>query len=117
MSLNNKTSIIINESWFILVDIINIICNIFAMVLDKTCRTIPMILAANSCLAELTYTSDLFAMDLFALQYDLKQIEFQDSVCIFLRYSSYMMIGIQDYSYLSISRYFLSNSFVLSFYL
>jgi hypothetical protein len=68
-------------------------------VLDKTCRTVPMILAANSCLAELAYTSDLIGMDLFALQNDLKQTEFQDSVCIFLGYSSYIMIGIQTYSY------------------
>jgi len=59
------------------------------IVLDKTCHTVTMILIANTCLAELLLASDALWMAVFALQNDLKQVQYQDSLCVFRGYLSY----------------------------
>jgi hypothetical protein len=59
-----------------------------------------MMLVANSCLAEFTCGSNLLGMAVFALENDLKQIQYQDSLCIFRGYMSYATASLQSYSYL-----------------
>jgi hypothetical protein len=108
MTLNNKSTADI-ESWFIPFDIIMVVCTIFAVILaliclviiicDKACHTVPMLLAANSILAELVFGGDLFGMALFALENDLKQIDYPDSFCIFRGYMSYVSVFLQNSSY------------------
>ncbi|CAF4393088.1 unnamed protein product, partial [Adineta steineri] len=70
-------------------------------------HTIPMLLVANSFLAEFLFGSDMLFMSAFALHNDLKQIEFYDTWCLFQGYMSHMSVTIQNYSYLlqSIYRY------------
>ncbi|CAF1463906.1 unnamed protein product [Adineta steineri] len=106
---NNSLSISI-ESWFISVDILDIICLslviIFALVclviiiLYKTCHTVPMMLVANSCLAELLISIVAFWMAIFTLQNDLQRREYEDSLCIFRGYIGSMTCCAQNYSYL-----------------
>ncbi len=105
---NNLTTINI-ESWFIPFDVLNVICLIFGIILaviflfivaiDKTCHTVPMTLVANSCLTALILASTLLGMALFTLQNDYKQIPYQDSLCIFLGYMTYVSAALQCYSY------------------
>jgi hypothetical protein len=59
-----------------------------------------MILVANSCLAELIFGSDMLAMALFTFQNDLKQSQYQDSLCIFRGFLGYVVTVLQNYSYL-----------------
>jgi hypothetical protein len=106
---NNFTTINI-ESWFIPFDVLKVTCLILVIILagiflfivtiDKTCHTVPMMLVANSCLAELIFASTLLGMALFTLENDLKQIQYQDSLCIFLGYMGYVSGALQNYSYL-----------------
>jgi hypothetical protein len=106
---NNSTSVII-EPWFIPFDILMIICTIIAVVLaliflstiivDKTCHTVPMLLVANSCAAEILFGSDMMAMAIFSLQNDLKQIQYEDSLCVFRAFLGYVVTVLQNYSYL-----------------
>ncbi|CAF3197359.1 unnamed protein product [Rotaria sp. Silwood2] len=119
MILQNNSTTVNVQSWFIPINILNIICCIIAVILalifllviifDKICQTVGMILLTNSCLAELIFGSDLLAMVLFTLYTDFKQIYFYDSFCLLLGYISYMSVGIQNYSYLlqAIYRYIL----------
>ena len=110
MALNNNLTTINIESWFIPFDIFNVICLIlviilaiiflFIIIIDKTCHTVPMMLVANSCLAELIFASDLLGMAVFTLENDLKQIQYQDSLCIFRGYMTYIACSLQNYSYL-----------------
>jgi hypothetical protein len=114
--LNNSAMTAV-EVWFIPVDILSIICitldiipaALFLMIilLDKTCWTVPMMLVANSALAELMLVSVLFSMATFTLQNDLKQIQYQDSLCILRGYLTAIMCAVYNYSYLlqSIYRY------------
>jgi hypothetical protein len=80
---------------------------LLVIITDKTCHTVPMMLVANSCLAEFILASNLLGMAVFTLENDLKQIQYQDSLCIFRGYMTYVMAGLQNYSYLlqSIYRY------------
>jgi hypothetical protein len=106
---NNLTTIHI-ESWFIPFDIFNIICLIlviilavtflFIAIIDKTCHTVPMMLVANSCLTELIFASNSLGMTVFTLENDLKQIQYQDRLCIFRGYLNLAAGGLQSYSYL-----------------
>jgi hypothetical protein len=98
------------QSWFIPFDILMIICTVITIILatlflsiialNKTCRTVPMMLIANSCLAELVFACSTLSMASFTLQNDMKQIQYQNSLCLFGGYMSYMSTGIQSYSYL-----------------
>ncbi len=109
MTFGNNSTMINIESWFIPIDILEIIVTLlgiilslvflFIIILDKTCHTVPMMLIANSCLVQLVYSCNLFGMTLFTLQNDLRQIYFYNSYCIFQGYILYMATGIQMYSY------------------
>lgn len=108
MNSTNMTQL--TESWYIPIDIFMIICSISIIILsilylliilfDKTCHTIPMILIANSCLSEFLFAGDILWMNIFALENDLKQIIYEDSLCSFRGYLSYSLCALQDYSYL-----------------
>ncbi|CAF1440948.1 unnamed protein product [Rotaria sordida] len=58
-----------------------------------------MILVANSCLAELLITIDVFWMVVFTLQNDLKRQQYEDLFCIFRGYMGYVICFTQNYSY------------------
>ena len=84
------------ESWFIPIDILMIFCTCVAalcssiclliIIFDKTCHTVPMMLVGNTCLAEMMGTSILLGMAIFTFQNDIKQIEYDDSLCSFRGY-------------------------------
>ncbi|CAF1469547.1 unnamed protein product [Adineta steineri] len=98
------------ESWFIPFDIVMIVCSVFAVILamlfliiiilDKTCHTVSMMLVANSCLAELAFGSISISMAIFTLQNDIKQIQYQDSLCVFRGFMGYVVAALQFYSFL-----------------
>jgi hypothetical protein len=98
------------ESWFITLDILGIICNGLAIILtiiylsiivvDKTYHTVRMMLIANICLTGCFCGSVLFSQNIFTLQNDLKQIEYQDSSCIFRGYLIYVSLLLHFYSYI-----------------
>jgi hypothetical protein len=72
---------------------------LFVVTIDKTCHTVPMMLVANSCLAQFIYASGLLGTAILTLDNDLKQIQYQDSFCIFRGYITYAAGGLQSYSY------------------
>ncbi|CAF0888361.1 unnamed protein product [Rotaria sp. Silwood1] len=110
MTFDNHSVITNIESWFIPFDILMIVCTVLAIVLaliflltiilDKTCHTVPMMLLANSCLAEFIFGSDMLSMVLFTYQNDLHQLQYQDSLCIFRGFLGYVVTILQNYSYL-----------------
>ncbi|CAF0841219.1 unnamed protein product [Rotaria sordida] len=114
--INNSLTTIV-ESWFIPLNILSIICTIFVigfatfflfiLVFDKTCHTVPMMLVANSCLAELLLAINGLWIAVFTLQNDFKQIQYHDSFCVFRGYISFSSYALQNCSYLlqSIYRY------------
>ncbi|CAF4011683.1 unnamed protein product [Rotaria sp. Silwood1] len=106
-----SNSLTINtESWFIPLDIVTIvsialtiglaILILLIILIDKTCHTVPMMLIANSCLAELICASDSLGMTIFTLHNDLQQIPYPDSMCIFRGYLSYASCAVMNYSFL-----------------
>lgn len=111
----NSTETITVQSWFIPTDILMIICTTLVIILsvyflltimfNKTCHTISTMLIANTCLTELVLACDLLAMGVFALQNDLKGIEYEDSLCVFRSYLSYVANALQNYSYLLLAIY------------
>ncbi|CAF4207433.1 unnamed protein product, partial [Rotaria sordida] len=88
------------ESWFIPIDILNIVCNsliiglslvfLFVLILDKICHTTSMMLTGNTCLSALMCGCCMLSICLNTLKNDLKQIQFQDSLCIFRAYITYV---------------------------
>jgi hypothetical protein len=106
----NNSVIVSIQSWFIPLDISAIVCTIlvivfatfflFVIVFHKICHTIPLMLVANSCLAELLLASDELWMNVFTLQNDLKQIQYEDSFCVFRGYLSFSSCALQNFSYL-----------------
>jgi hypothetical protein len=109
VTFNNISITRVVEPWFIPLDIFSIICTIFAVglatlfllviIFDKRCHTVPMMLIANTCLAELICGVDIFAMTVFALVNDLKKTQYQDSLCVFRGYLSISSSAIQYYSF------------------
>jgi hypothetical protein len=109
-----RTSI---ESWFIPLDILLIICAILAMIVailflfliivDKRCHTVPMMLIGNSCLSVFVFGSILVSIYIFTLENDLKQIQYQDSLCVFRAYFLCVSAALLNYSFFlqSIYRY------------
>jgi hypothetical protein len=105
----NNSATQTNESWFIPLDILMIMCTTLAIILatfflliiilDKTCHTVPMLLVANSCLAAFIFGCSLLSIAIFTLENDLKQIQYQDSLCVFRGYLFYASGGAMDYSY------------------
>ncbi|CAF1417276.1 unnamed protein product [Adineta steineri] len=107
------------ETWFICFDIFMIIgliltiilSSIFLLVIisDKTCHTLPMMLIANTCFSQFIFTSDILFMIIVTLKNDLKQIDYQDSLCIVRGYLSYALCIIMNCSFLlqALHRYIL----------
>jgi hypothetical protein len=110
MEFENQFNRTIIEPWFIPIDILLIISTTVSIllafiytsiiILKKTCHTVPMMLVANSCLAELVYGSNMLSMAVFTYQNDIKRIEYYDSLCICRGYLGYVVTVLQNYSYL-----------------
>lgn len=110
MATANRSTAITTEPWFIPCDILMIVFLSSAIVLvliflaiillDKTSRTVPIMLVCNSCVSELVLFCSLLATAVFSLQNDLKQIEAEDSLCKFRAYMIYTSYFVQNYSYL-----------------
>jgi hypothetical protein len=106
----NNLNTTIFEPWFIPLDILAIICStldiglailfLFTIIQDKTCHTVPMMLVANSCLAELILRIDILWITQFKLQNDFKHIVYQDPFCISRSYIGYVTSAVLIYSYL-----------------
>jgi hypothetical protein len=106
------------EFWFIPLDILSIIFTIVIIILatlflmiillDITCWAVAMMLVANSCLSQLILASNLLSVAVFTLKNDLKQIQYQDSLCIFRGFLYSVLAASYIYSYFlqSIYRYF-----------
>jgi hypothetical protein len=98
------------ETWFIPFDILMIVCTTLVIILavlflsviivNKTCHTVPMMLVANSCLTALLFGCSLFTSCIFTLEHDLKQIEYEDSLCIVRAYFLYASAAIINDSFL-----------------
>jgi hypothetical protein len=110
LSKDTNATVINIQFWFIPLEIISVTSLILAIIsaitflliviIDKTCHTVPMMLVANSCLTEFICACNLLGMAIFALENDLKQIQYQDSLCIFRAYMTYAAGSLQYYSYL-----------------
>jgi hypothetical protein len=59
-----------------------------------------MMLVANSCLAQIIFAGDILAMIIVTLQNDLQQRHYQDSLCVFRGYLSYVLSAVTNYSFL-----------------
>jgi hypothetical protein len=107
--INNLTRTTI-ESWFIPFDILMIVCTVTVIIFatlfliiiasDKTCHTTPMMLTANTCLSALVLGCSMLSLCIFMLQNDLKQISYQDSLCIIRAYIDYVSCALIIYSFL-----------------
>ena len=113
----NNSALLTTESWFIPVDIVEMISIIFVIgssalflfliIVDKTCHTIPMLLVANSCLVSFILGIDMINMNVFTLKNDLRQSAWKDSLCVVRGYIIYSLFALENYSYVlqSIYRY------------
>ncbi|CAF4146577.1 unnamed protein product [Rotaria magnacalcarata] len=79
-TLFTSSATTIVEPWFLPIDILRIIFSTLAF------YKAHILLSADSCLAALVFASDMLGMGVFALQNDLKHIQFRDSLCIFSFY-------------------------------
>jgi hypothetical protein len=105
------------EFWFIPIDILMILCTGFVVliasvylsiiILDKTSRSVSTMLLCNSFLSEILFASVMLSMAVFTFQNDIRQIKYEDSLCIFRAYMSYALSAVRSHSYLlqSIYRY------------
>ncbi|CAF1316197.1 unnamed protein product [Rotaria sp. Silwood1] len=108
-TFDNNSSITDIESWYIPMDILRIVCIIMTIVIalilwaiiasKKIPRNAPMMLMANTCLSELVCVCTALGLAAFTLDNDLKQIQYQDSLCVFRAYINYSMTVIQNHSY------------------
>jgi lysylphosphatidylglycerol synthetase-like protein (DUF2156 family) len=90
-------------------DILRVVCIIITMVItlillviiafNRTCRTVPMLLVANTCLAELLCVCTALSLVAFTLENDVKQIQYKDSLCTFRACINYSLTVIQNLSY------------------
>ena len=90
MLFKNSTTMI-NESWFIPIDILMIVCAVlviisavlflFIIILDKTCHTVPMMLIASSCLGQLLSGCGVLRIWIFRLENDIKSNIVFQNVC------------------------------------
>ncbi|CAF0979178.1 unnamed protein product [Adineta steineri] len=62
-------------------------------------------LVANSYLTGFVLGIETLSMGVFTLQNDLKQIEYQDSLCIIRGYLSYSLCAVENYSFLAEALY------------
>ena len=96
MNTTSFTETILNEIWFIPLDILLIICTALACILsfffliiilfDRTCHTVPMLLVTNSCLGGFLFGCSLLGYAIFTFLNDLQRIQYQDSLCTFRAY-------------------------------
>ena len=112
--MNNVTTTTV-ESWFIPLDILAIIflglhititvIYLCIIIWDKTCHTVRMMLFTNTCLTGLACASMFLALTVFTLHNDIKQIGYQDSMCVIRGYLSYVAPASHVYSYVSSAIY------------
>ncbi len=105
-----NSTITIVQSWFIPLDIFLIICcslviilTIFVlsiMILDKTFHTVPMMLIFNSYLSGLMAGCSTLSLCIFTFENDLKQIQYQDSLCVLRGYLIYAVGALFNCSFL-----------------
>jgi hypothetical protein len=77
------------ETWNIPLDIISLdIATIFSLIfiiiimIDKTCHTISMMLTATLCFGIFVFACGMLGIASVALENDLKQMQYQHSLCI-----------------------------------
>lgn len=109
-SMPNTSAEVDHEFWFIPLDILAILCMILVIMLaslylsiiifDKTCHTISMMLMGNSCFIALLAGCCILGMCLFTLENDLKQVHYQDSLCVFRGYTAYVSCSLFNFSFL-----------------
>ncbi|CAF1227509.1 unnamed protein product [Adineta steineri] len=110
LSKDLNSTLINNQSWFIPIDILSLTCLfltillallfLFIILIDETCRTIPMMVVANSCFACLSFTTIMFWATIISFYNEHKQISYKDSFCIFRGYMTYVTGGELFYGYL-----------------
>ncbi|CAF0786488.1 unnamed protein product [Adineta ricciae] len=96
------------ELWFIPIDIISIIGTsitillgiifLLLIIFNKTSRTIPMILIANTSLSAIAWGSSMLSIAIFTLQNDLQRIETYDIFCIIRPFFGYGLCGTFHFS-------------------
>jgi len=97
------------ESWHIPMDILRLLCTTMTIIIalicliliisHRECRTVPMMLIGNTCLTELICACTALSFVVFTLTNDLKQIQYEDSLCMFRAYINYAITVIQNHSY------------------
>lgn len=115
MSVVDNQTIITVESWFVPVNVFLFACDalaclaalglLFVIIVDKTCHSVSMLLVANSCLLLSIFTSIRMAANWFAIENDLKQIEFQDWLCVCRAFVADGFCAALNYSFLLHSTY------------
>ena len=105
------------EFWFIPVDIFMIVLTIVIILLgvlllvivamDRTCRTVSVMLVCNSVVIGLFFALVMLSMSSFALRNDLKQVVYEDALCTFRGYLDYLAAALQNHSFVlhAIHRY------------
>ncbi|CAF1431745.1 unnamed protein product [Adineta ricciae] len=97
------------ESWFLPVEILKTICTFLTIVccaiclciilLNKTCHTLPMILTANTYASTLAFACSMLSTSIATIEHDLKQIYYQDLLCIIQCYAGYVTVFWLNYSF------------------
>ncbi len=97
------------ETWRIVVGISSIIPLVVAILLalifliivihNRTCRTVPLMLTCNSCIATIIFGSNMLAIAVFALHNDIKRRAFQDIFCTFRDYLGFLGTALLLYSF------------------
>ena len=105
----NDSSVISPPFWFIPVDVITNLCIcsslilaivfFFIITIDKTCRTVPMLLVGNSYLIGIIFGILIFSMNLFRLINDLYHRTSADIFCSFRGYMGYATCSILNFSF------------------
>lgn len=108
---SKNSSGITNEPWFLPVDIImnisircvTILVTIFFFVilLNKTCRIVPMLLVGNTCFIGIFSGAVVFWMSLLKLINDYQQIAYEDIFCQCREYIGYTACSIFNFSFLT----------------
>ena len=107
-SMNNETAVN-SELWFIVISISSIgslalaillaLSFLIIVIYNKTCRTIPLVLTSNSCVAEIVYSSCMLSIVVFTLENDIKRRAFQDELCLFRDYLGFVGTALLLYSF------------------
>ena len=106
----NESSLLADyQVWFIPIDFLTNICISISMVLaaffffvitlDKTCRSVPMLLVGNSYLIGLIFGIMMFSINVFRLTNDLSRRNGYDMFCSFRGYMGYATCSILNFSF------------------